>query len=248
MENESCLKGRKHVAGIMEKFHLCTHIPIKSIDIEGRVIYSEGHTHITESIFQEQNFIDKIDKGLNKNDSTASLVLSKNYIDFTIIYICPRNVDRGVYVIGPYTSSPIAKNDMLYKPSDCIPHLITLLRNIAADTDLIRQKMECPYSLYVKKTIDYIDTRYFEPLTVDCVSQKLGISKPYFCSIFKKDTNKTFTQVLNEVRIEKSKELLKNTDQHILDIAIAVGYNNQNYYNMLFKKLNNISPNQYRNE
>lgn len=243
-----CSAGKKHVADIMERFHLCTHIPIKAIDVEGRVIHTEGYTPIIESIFQEQGIMGQIDQKLNKEDCASSLELSKDYICFTVIYICPKNVDRGIYVIGPYTSAPIGKYDMLYKPSDCMPHLITLLRNIAVNTDFIRHKKECPYSLYVKKALDYIDTRFHEPLTVESISQKLGISKSYFCSVFKKDTSKTFTQVLNEVRIEKSKQLLRDTNQSILDIAMEVGYNNQNYYNMLFKKLNNISPNQYRNE
>ncbi|SDL00609.1 helix-turn-helix transcriptional regulator [Natronincola ferrireducens] len=248
MENKCCSQARKHISDIMEKFHLCTHIPIKAIDMNNIIIHTEGYTYITESIFEEHKIIDKIDNELNKKDSTSCLVLSKNYIDFTVIYICPKNIDRGVYVMGPYTSSPLAKNDMLYKPCNCIPHLITLLRNIAVNTDFIRRKKELPYSLHVKKALDYIDTRFYEPLTVEWVSQKLGINKSYFCSVFKKDTDKTFTQTLNEIRIEKSKQLLRNTDQPILDISIAVGYNNQNYYNMLFKKLNNISPNQYRNE
>ncbi|MBS4030664.1 MAG: helix-turn-helix transcriptional regulator [Clostridiales bacterium] len=241
--------GRKHIANTMVNFYLCTHIPIKAIDVEGMVIHNEGHSQIAESIFQEQGIIAQIDNELNKKDSTAHLVLSKNNIDFAVIYICPKNVDRGVYVLGPYTSNPLTKNNMLYKPSDCIPHLITLLRNIAENSNFIRLNKECTYSFYVKKALDHINTRFFEPLTVESVSQKLGISKSYFCSVFKKDTNKTFTQVLNEVRIERSKQLLlRDTDKSILDIAIAVGYNNQNYYNILFKQLNNISPRQYKNE
>ena len=56
----------------------------------------------------------------------------------------------------------------------------------------------------------------------------------------------TFTNFLYKFRIEKSKELLKNPSFSILDIAIAVGFNNQSYYTMMFKKILNITPVEYR--
>lgn len=248
MENEFLSPGRRHVVDTMERFHLCTHIPIKAIDQDGLIINTEGYNHMTESIFRSANIMDRIDEELDKSDHKASLIISIDNIDFTVIYICPKTVDRGVYILGPYTSSPTTKNDTLHKPSNCIPHIITLLRNLAEDTDFIRLKKESPYSLYVKKALDYIDTKFAEPITVESISQFLGISKCYFCSIFKKDTNKTFTQVLNEKRIEKSKQLLKETGLSILDISISIGYNNQNYYNMLFKKSTGLTPYQYRNK
>src|SRR5699024_6975480 len=78
------------------------------------------------------------------------------------------------------------------------------------------------------------------------VSEYLGINKSYFCSIFKNETGKTFTQFLNEKRIEKSKKLLREDNLSILDIALSVGFNNQNYYNIIFKRITNTTPLEYR--
>ncbi|NLY76709.1 MAG: helix-turn-helix transcriptional regulator [Tissierellia bacterium] len=75
----------------------------------------------------------------------------------------------------------------------------------------------------------------------------LGLNKCYFCQLFKRETGKTYSQFLNELRIEKSKELLENTNLSILDIALTVGYNNQNYYSMAFKKLTGTTPKNYKN-
>ena len=74
----------------------------------------------------------------------------------------------------------------------------------------------------------------------------LNLNKSYFCSSFKTATGHTFCHFLNHFRVEKSKQLLLETDLNILDIAIAVGFNNQNYYSTTFKKFTGKTPSQYR--
>ncbi|NLW22946.1 MAG: helix-turn-helix transcriptional regulator [Tissierellia bacterium] len=102
------------------------------------------------------------------------------------------------------------------------------------------------YSPHIRKTIDYMKVNYHKPLTLENIADCLGINKCYFCHLFKKEVGKNYSQFLNEIRIEKSKELLTDTDMSILDIALAVGYNNQSYYNMAFKKIVGITPLKYR--
>lgn len=58
----------------------------------------------------------------------------------------------------------------------------------------------------------------------------------------------TFCNFLNKFRIEMSKKFLCNRDYSILDVYLSVGYNNHNYYTQLFKKLNNITPLEFRNK
>lgn len=103
------------------------------------------------------------------------------------------------------------------------------------------------HNFHINKAICYTCHNYWEPLTIERMAEYLGLNKCYFCQLFKKETGKTYSQFLNEIRIEKSKELLKNTDMSILDIALSVGYNNQNYYTMAFKKITGVTPLKYRN-
>ena len=91
-----------------------------------------------------------------------------------------------------------------------------------------------------------MDARYHDPITLEEVSQYLKISKSYLCNLFKKETGKTFSQFLNELRIEKSKKMLIEKDWPVLDIALSVGFNNQNYYNLIFKKLTHRTPLEFR--
>lgn len=106
---------------------------------------------------------------------------------------------------------------------------------------------EVPFSFHVRRAMHYTVKHYKEPLTLDKLTQYLGINKCYFCDLFKKETKKTYSQFLNEVRVENSKRLLLHTNLSILEIALSVGYNNQNYYNMSFKKLTGTTPLKYRN-
>ena len=64
--------------------------------------------------------------------------------------------------------------------------------------------------------------------------------------MFKKETGQTFINYLNNYKIEKSKNLLKNTNMTLLDISLEVGFNNQSYYSTIFKKYTNMTPLEYR--
>ena len=66
-------------------------------------------------------------------------------------------------------------------------------------------------------------------------------------TLFKERTGQKFVDYLNQIRVEKSKELLKNTDKKMYQIAKAVGYDNVKYFFRVFKKYEKITPEEYRN-
>lgn len=72
------------------------------------------------------------------------------------------------------------------------------------------------------------------------------MSESYFSHVFKKEAGQSFTNYVNFARINKAKDLLKNSDLKINEIAAMVGLENANYFSTLFKKLTGKSPNQYR--
>ena len=92
----------------------------------------------------------------------------------------------------------------------------------------------------------YLYTNYDESISIDMICDKFNINKCYFCRLFKQETGYTFTNFLNNIRIEKSKNLLLNSSLNILEIAYSVGFNTQNYYTMIFKKIVGKTPSEYR--
>lgn len=104
------------------------------------------------------------------------------------------------------------------------------------------------YNFHIRKAIKYMQQHYTEALTLEYMAKYLGLNKCYFCQLFKRETQRTFSQYLNEIRIEQSKHLLLHTNLSLLEVAFSVGYNNQNYFNMTFKKLTDTTPRKYRNQ
>lgn len=100
--------------------------------------------------------------------------------------------------------------------------------------------------LYGQRVYLYVEQNFDRQLKLEDVASYFHLNKCYFCSVLKKELGKTFSQIVNEVRVEKSKELLREGNLSTLSIALSVGFNNQNYFNMTFKKLTGMTPLQYR--
>ena len=100
--------------------------------------------------------------------------------------------------------------------------------------------------LYGQRVYLYVEQNFDRQLKLEDVASYFHLNKCYFCSVLKKELGKTFSQIVNEVRVEKSKELLREGNLSTLSIALSVGFNNQNYFNLTFKKLTGMTPLQYR--
>lgn len=83
-------------------------------------------------------------------------------------------------------------------------------------------------------------------LTIQEVSEYVGYSSAHFSVRFKQECGITFSDYVMESRIEKSKELLKNTRETIESIAAAVGYSDVKSFTKNFKKYTEVKPSQYR--
>ena len=92
----------------------------------------------------------------------------------------------------------------------------------------------------------YISEHFSNPLTLEEVAAYVHLHPSYFSTLFKSSTGSSFKEYLNMVRIEESKRLLSNTDYSIIDIAVAVGFEDQSYFSKVFKKYTGLTPKQFR--
>jgi YesN/AraC family two-component response regulator len=95
-------------------------------------------------------------------------------------------------------------------------------------------------------TIEYINNHYQEFITIDLLSEMVNVTPQYFCKIFKEATNKRPFEYINTVRIQKSKELMLNTNMTIHAISKAVGFENPSYYGKWFKQVESTTPGKFR--
>lgn len=83
-------------------------------------------------------------------------------------------------------------------------------------------------------------------LSLTEVAEKAGLHPDYLSRIFKEHTGQTFSEYLNQMRIEKSIALLRDTGLKIWEVGAAVGYNNANYFIKVFKEAMGVTPKEYR--
>lgn len=98
----------------------------------------------------------------------------------------------------------------------------------------------------IQKAMLYISEHFNTSLTLEETAAYVHLHPSYFSTLFKQLTGSSFKEYLNMVRIEESKRLLSNTEYSIINIAIAVGFEDQSYFSKVFKKHTGLTPKQFR--
>lgn len=102
-------------------------------------------------------------------------------------------------------------------------------------------------SFIVRTALKYIETHYAEKLTLTEVAEKTYVSQWYLSKLLNKYTNQSFSDILNQTRINHAKQLLEDPSLKIYEISDMMGFNDVTHFSKIFKKLEHISPNEYRN-
>jgi YesN/AraC family two-component response regulator len=93
---------------------------------------------------------------------------------------------------------------------------------------------------------EYIEKNYCNYISLDDIINNCGYSKYHISRLFKNYMNCTIMQYLLKQRINKAKKLLKDTQDTIKEISSSIGYSDPNYFSLIFKREEGISPMQYR--
>ncbi|MDR5588300.1 response regulator transcription factor [Clostridium aquiflavi] len=115
--------------------------------------------------------------------------------------------------------------------------------------DIIREKLigNKDISKVLNPVLTYISENYTEKITLESAANSCNLSIFYFSKLFKKDIGMKFIDYINLYKIEKSKELLENTDMSIINIAVTLGHDESGYFSKVFKRVVGITPSAYRN-
>mgnify|MGYP002636124212 CR=1 FL=1 len=94
---------------------------------------------------------------------------------------------------------------------------------------------------------DYTFHNFHEPISLQQIASVSNMTTNAFCKYFKQRTNKTYFQLLNEVRIEHAcKLLIKDKDLSISEVALQSGFQNISNFNRKFKLVKINTPSHYR--
>ena len=91
----------------------------------------------------------------------------------------------------------------------------------------------------------YIDNNIYEKISVSTLCEHFCISTSMLHSLFRKNMNNTAKNYINELKLNKSKELIKNSTHTLSEISEILGFSSIHYFSKKFKSYFNISPTEY---
>jgi len=175
-----------------------------------------------------------IDNMILKNEHVSPCVIlnPSAYTSETVCRICDTFTNKP--------DSPIRDIELRYL-------LNLLLINILSEGKAISNK-HTGMNIAVRNVILYMLTDISKPYSLEELSEKCGLTPPYFSGMFHRETGITFKKWLTDIRMEHAKQLLKNDDYSILDICLECGYGSLSHFIKIFRESTGMTPNTYRSQ
>ena len=99
---------------------------------------------------------------------------------------------------------------------------------------------------YARRAADYLAAHLDEDVRVGDVAQSVGVAAAYLQRVFKQATGLTMVEYLNQLRVEQAKRLLMFTEDAVMDVAVASGFNSRQHFFRVFNAATGMSPQQFR--
>ncbi|PKP35835.1 MAG: AraC family transcriptional regulator [Bacteroidetes bacterium HGW-Bacteroidetes-17] len=204
-------------------------------------IYYENNNKISHSIsvFFNQYIFDRL-----FYDFKELQILGKFSVDFSKGIIIESTMGEIQFTFRKmFTASPLTKFQLFIL-------LLELLnehrekRMLNPNAEIIKSSETGDKKL--SAVYEYILENFNENPSLDEAAKTAHMSTPSFCRYIKKRTRKTFTGLVNDLRIGEAQKLLSRNDRTISEIGFEVGFNNLTNFNRKFKKITGKTPGEYR--
>lgn len=133
--------------------------------------------------------------------------------------------------------------------------ILNILNELAGSKDLkilnaegFSLKTEVKDNDRINKVFNHVKGHFKEEISLDEMANIVSMTVPSFCRYFKKITNKTFVQFVNEYRLVHASKLLAEQPLSITEICFESGFNNFSHFNKQFKAFTGQNPSEYRNQ
>ena len=117
----------------------------------------------------------------------------------------------------------------------------SILNNILKKMSEVDKK-----STFTKMAVQYIMKNYYKDISLEIVSKELYITPGYLSLLFKQEMGINFIDFIAGYRIEKAKELLKNSILKNYQVSNMTGFKDEKYFSQIFKRYVGLTPSQYR--
>lgn len=132
-----------------------------------------------------------------------------------------------------------------YRCSLLLGQMLELLASGLLERGQQRDDLSPTFLLY-RRLVNQLDEDFASNPSSDELERSLHHNYEYLCQVFKKYSGTTIVTYIHQLQIQKSKHLLAATDAKIKEIAEQVGFQDPYYFSRIFKKLEAVSPQQFR--
>ena len=122
-----------------------------------------------------------------------------------------------------------------------------LLQDFGRTIHLYSDVNNTTYNRSFPLMLKYVQSNY-RTITLPMMAQIFHYNESYISLLFKKYLNENFSNVVQNLRMEQSKNLLENTDYNLEKISEMIGYNSVDHFSRIFKRKYGMAPSKYRKE
>ena len=159
------------------------------------------------------------------------------------------------YFIGKSTQIENAFNQLIdefhlklpFYEYQCHSHLLVILSLISRRIAYSQNKGELHSKKIIEESCRFMYANYSKNIPISQYAKMCNLSESRFSHLFKQCTDSSPSQYILNIKIQRAKELLENTNLSLLQISDIIGMKSQNYFSRIFKKHTKISPLKYRN-
>ena len=136
-----------------------------------------------------------------------------------------------------------------FKKIDTLPDMSEYLKKVCRliMNDYLKKERSSSRNV-IETAKSYIDHHFNQEITLELIANYVFVNPTYFSELFKKETGRNYIEYITDLRMNKAKELLSQTNLKIAEICEAVGYTDAKYFSKTFKKLTGITPSEYKME
>jgi len=140
---------------------------------------------------------------------------------------------------------PYSDPDSLLALNEAVHHLLLQMIE-AAGAPKIKQSKKTTNKEMVDEAVENIRRNYWQPLVLEDMAKRFGLSKFHFIRVFKEITGMTPYHFLIVERVNVGKKLLQTTDLKIFEISVMTGFADEGHFIRTFKSISGITPHTYR--
>ncbi|APF28849.1 helix-turn-helix domain protein [Clostridium sporogenes] len=161
-----------------------------------------------------------------------------------------KNLISEIYQKTVTSESKIDSNTLTGYTMKNIEHakkeISNALLNSYVKENLSSDNLDISVSNTLKPAIEYIYNHKSENITAKKMAEVCHVSPSYFSRLFAKETGKSFSSFVSNLKIDWAKNLLEETDMHVNEISDELGFNETGYFIKIFKKYEGVTPFVYR--